>query len=222
MRKRQEVPPRPKYRLSRKNQLQMLENQPLAYGGELLKSRKGREHGRPLDTKSSMHLVLRSSQARGPWSFKRPKNERRVSTVVYKFAKKYGVRIYSVANVGNHLHMQIKLSNRYTYAPFIRAVTSAIAMAVTGRSRWSQGEERNLSRSQNHRRLKFWDYRPYTRIVRGLRAVLTLQDYIQVNKWEGEGLGRDQSRMIVKAVEGTKRLGAEMAKGKSAFGFSTA
>jgi hypothetical protein len=42
------------------------------YGGELLKTRKGRSMGRPLDKKNSMHLVLRSSKAKNEWSFKTP------------------------------------------------------------------------------------------------------------------------------------------------------
>ncbi len=92
-------------------QLKLLKNEPLAYGGVLRNSRKGR-FARPLDTKNT--------------------NEKKILGVIEKFSKKYAVKIISMANVGNHLHFQIKLSNRFGYKPFIRAITSAIAMKITG------------------------------------------------------------------------------------------
>ena len=133
-----------------------------------------------------MHLVLRSSKAKGPWSFRRPRNERRLKTILEKFSTRFAVRILSFANVGNHLHLQIKLGNRHTYRPFIRAVTAAIAMAVTGASRWKKVEG------------KFWDLRPFTRIVVGWRAVLTLRDYIAVNRLEGHGYDRELAKFILR------------------------
>lgn len=176
---------------SRNLQLSLMKNQPKSYGGELLKTRKGRTHGRPLDTKNTLHLVMRSSKAKGNWSFKKPSNENKIKEILLKFSKKYGVRILSLANVGNHLHLQIKLSHRITYFPFIRAITAAIAMAVTGASRWNKLKTR----------LHFWDYRPFTRVVQSLRAVLNLRDYIKINQLEGNGLGRMQARYILKTSE---------------------
>ena len=111
-------------------QLILLARDSSAYGGELLRTRKGRSKGRPLATKQTMHLVLRSSKARGEWSFRRAKNRRRIEEILNKFSRKYGVRIHSSANVGNHIHLHLQLSRRTGYRPFIRAVTAAIAMAV--------------------------------------------------------------------------------------------
>ncbi|MGE4131765.1 MAG: transposase [Bdellovibrionales bacterium] len=85
-----------------------------------------------------MHLVLRSSLARGRWSFLRPHNKQKIQSLVEKFAKRYGVRILSLANVGNHLHFHIQLTSRLMYKPFIRALTASIAMAVTGVNRWTR------------------------------------------------------------------------------------
>jgi hypothetical protein len=167
----------------RAKQLSFLKPQSKSYGGELLKTRKGRSGPRPLDTRTTMHLVLRSSQARGQWSFKR--HEPKIRRIVDRFARKNGVKILSLANVGNHLHFHIKVGNRQTYRPFIRAVTAAIAMAVTGASRIKP-----LQR-------KFWDYRPFTRVVEGLRAFLTLRDYIEVNELEGLGYPREAAREII-------------------------
>jgi REP element-mobilizing transposase RayT len=198
---------------SSKNQFRMLGLQPKAYGGILLKTRKGRSLPRPLDTRNSMHLVLRSSKATGEFSFWRPKNKARIQEIIGKFSKKYGVKIYSIANVGNHLHLHIKLSNRFSYAPFIRATTSAIAMAVSGVNRWNkmvipkklQPEENSVAKKNSTGKRgsghHFWDYRPYTRVVLGLKAYLNLRDYIRLNQLEGFGVTKTQGRFLLNRLE---------------------
>lgn len=150
-----------------------------------MNKREGRQGPRPLDTKNTMHLVLRSSKAKGAWSFRRHKAK--INKIIDKFSHKYGVRIIMGANVGNHIHLQIKLANRFTYKPFIRALTASIMMAVTGASRWKP----------NACEGKFWDYRPFTRVVTGLRAFLALRDYVEINQMEGAGHDRDYSRLVV-------------------------
>lgn len=178
-------------------QLPLLKNQPSAYGGELFKTRKGRARPRPLDARNTMHLVLRSSKARGPWSFKRPENEKKIREITARFSRKHGIKILSLANVGNHLHFHLKLSNRFTYRPFIRALTAAIAMAVTGASRWQSVRAKAGIPAIRSTKLRFWDYRPFTRVVKGLRAFLTLRDYIRINELEGCGHRREQARFII-------------------------
>jgi hypothetical protein len=164
-------------------QLKLLKSDRSNYGGELFKTRKGRSRPRPLSTHESIHLVLRSSRAQGNWSFTRHRPQ--IHELTLRFARRYGVRVYSYANVGNHLHFHLKLSNRFLYAPFIRALTGAIAMAVTGTSRWKPLKG------------KFWDYRPFTRVIRGLRAILGIRDYIQINQLEGFGFTRSSARFHV-------------------------
>ncbi len=168
-----------------KQQLELLKRQPSAFGGSLMTTRRGRQGRRPLATKSTMHMVLRSTKAVGDWSFRKPKHAAKITGIINKFAAKYGVKVLSLANVGNHLHLHLKLSKRQTYKPFVRAITAAIAMAVTGASRWQKAKA------------KFWDYRPYTRIVEGLKAFLTLKDYIEINQWEGQGYSRERARLFI-------------------------
>jgi hypothetical protein len=180
-------------------QTNLLKKESKAYGGELLKTRKGRASPRPLDTRNTMHLVLRSAKARGEWSFKKPKNEAMIRQITNRFSQKFGVKILSLANVGNHLHFQIKLSNRFTYRPFIRALTASIAMAVTGASRWSPLKEKFIENGEvpSDKKLSFWDYRPFTRVVQGFKAFLNLRDYIEVNQLEGLGCRRVEARYIL-------------------------
>lgn len=166
--------------------MQLFKKQSLAYGGELLKTRAGRSRGRPIDTKNSMHLVLRSSKAKGAFSMRKPQHAQAIKNILTRFSLKYGIAIKTFANVGNHLHIHVLIRNRHTYKPFIRAVTAAIAMAVTGASRW-----RSSSLG------KFWDYRPFTRVVAGYLANNTLTKYIEVNQWEGLGANRFLARQLL-------------------------
>ncbi len=178
-----------------KPQLEMLKKNKLAFGGDLFNTRKGRLGRRPIDTKHTMHLVLRSSKAIGDWSFKKPANEKKIRQILEKFAQKYGIKILSAANVGNHIHLHFKLGNRHTYKPFVRAVTSAIAMAVTGINRWT----RVANALSSNDRLKFWDRRPFTRVIQSFRALLNLRDYIKINVLEGFGVNRNHARLIIRA-----------------------
>lgn len=171
----------------RTQQLNFLKKMKSSYGGTLMTKRKGRLGPRPIATRHTMHLVLRSTKAKGELSFLASKNKRVVEAIVSKFAKKYGVQINKFANVGNHLHLWFKLGNRHAYKPFIRALTAAIAMAVTGRSRWNRGDG-----------TRFWDRRPFSRIIDcGFRAVQTISDYLRINQLEGSGFARDVARIIV-------------------------
>ena len=190
--------------MARSPQLKLLENQNLSYGGSLLNTRKGRAHGRPISTRETMHLVLRSTRATGQWSFQRPENKKRIEQIVRKFAVKYAVKVMSLGNVGNHLHFHIKLGHRASYRPFVRAITGSIVMAITGASRWKRvrgvggkdydgtptigggGTQLGIE--------KFWDYRPFSRVVRGFQAMLSLKDYIDLNALEGIGMTRKEAK----------------------------
>jgi REP element-mobilizing transposase RayT len=136
-----------------------------------------------------MHLVLRSSKAVREKSFLRKSTAGRIQQILIKFSRKFGVNLLSVANVGNHLHIHLKLSNRHTYTPFIRAITSAIAMAASGTSRWCTNAEKGIK--------KFWDYRPFTKVVESQTYFLNLKDYVEINRFEGQGYPRSYAKAMV-------------------------
>jgi hypothetical protein len=97
----------------------------LAYGGTYLKSRQGRARGRPLTFAHTMHFVLRSSHARGDWSFRKPRNYDRVHGILRRFAAKHGVTIRKTAVHLNHLHLNaVRLSpSRHDIGPVIGNAT---------------------------------------------------------------------------------------------------
>lgn len=158
---------------------------PSAHGGAFHRTRYGRSRPRPLSAHASVHLTLRSSLAKGAWSFRLPHHAAGIQRLTAKFAHKHGIRLHSMANVGNHLHLHLQLGRKQSYTPFIRALTAAIAMAVTRRSRWQKNQS------------KFWDQRPFTRLVQGAKAFLRVQDYVEINNLEGHGILRNTARWIV-------------------------
>lgn len=170
-----------------------------SYGGVLMKKRKGRIGARPLSTTQSMHLVLRSTKAIGEKSFKTNKNSKKIQTIIDTFARKYGIQILSLANAGNHLHFHLKITKRAGYVRFIRAITSAIAMYITGINRWTAKDKNpeTLSQTFNPLNKKFWDYRPFTRIVIGKQDFLNMKDYIQINQLEGLGIKRIFAKVMI-------------------------
>jgi hypothetical protein len=101
------------------------------------------------------------------------------------------VQIESYVNVGNHLHLQIKLFRRQYYAPFIRAITAAIMICVSGFTRWKKKTNG----------FQFWDLRPFTRIASTYREFLRLNDYIALNIEEAKGLTREQARHNLKKLK---------------------
>lgn len=157
------------------------------YGGRYRNTRRGRSKPRPLSIRYSMHLVVRSTRARGDWSFWRLHNRRQIDRILTKFSKTHRVKIISTANVGNHLHLHLRLFNISGYKRFIRAVTGSIAMAVTGSTRWNPAPGPKQ---------KFWDLRPFTRIVIGTRDFSNVNNYIRINQLEGMGYPRTAARQL--------------------------
>ena len=165
----------------------------LVYGGDHLKTRLGRSTPRPLSMGRTMHFVLKSTKATGPWSFRTKKAL--IEAILEKFAQKHGVDLLNTAVQGNHLHLNLQVSAVRGYKRFIRAVTAAIAMAVTGASRW------------NPLGIRFWDRRPFSRIVLTPSDEITVQNYVELNKLEASGLSRTEARRLLsqKVAEESRR-----------------
>jgi len=136
-----------------------------------------------------MHLVLRSTKARNDWSFFKPQNKKKIRATITKHANKNRVRIQSVANVGNHLHLHIQLTRNHNYKAFIRAITGSIALTVMGANRFNAVVKKHADR--------FWDYRPFTIFVNSYRHFLNMRDYMKINQLEGQGFGKLTARFIL-------------------------
>lgn len=150
-----------------------------SHGGELARGR--RKRARPLDPKQAMHLVLRSSQAKGKWSLLHPQHCNAVETELARTAKKWGVRVYRFANVGNHLHLLLQPRSRRAFQGFLREFSGKIAMRVTGAVK-----SRGLAENAGGRH--FWDHLAFTRIVKFGRDYDGVAKYLIKNLFESMGV----------------------------------
>lgn len=135
------------------------------FGGSLLKQSHAKV-ARPVSVRRAMHIVLQSGVAEGVWSLSHQKNRHLVEKIVRSQAKKYQVSVRELGNFGRALHLLVKLRHKKSFAPFIRSVSGMIALAVTG-----SGKTRGLKQ-------KFWDFRPWSRIIDLLRSYSVVTDEV--------------------------------------------
>jgi REP element-mobilizing transposase RayT len=150
-----------------------------SHGGELRIGK--RKTKRPLDPKQALHVVLRSSLARGQWSMLHPKHCDHIHAETERLAKRWGVRLYRYANVGNHIHLLIKVPSRAVWQRFLRELTGAIAIIVTAAKK-GQGLKHNKSGRG------FWDHLAFTRIVHFGRDFENMGRYLIKNLFESAGV----------------------------------
>jgi REP element-mobilizing transposase RayT len=151
----------------------------ISHGGDLASGR--RKVRRPLDPKQALHVVLRSSLARGKYSMLQPRHCKHIHEFTHSTAKKLGIRIYRYANVGNHLHLLIRFPSRRIWQRFLRELAGGIAIIVTG-------AKKGAALSRNSTQRGFWDQLAFTRIVSFGRDFKKLGDYIVKNLFEAAGV----------------------------------
>jgi REP element-mobilizing transposase RayT len=162
-------------------------------------SKKDNEHGgehglgkrktfRPIDPKQALHVVLRSSKAKGQLSMLNPKHCNGIERFVQKTAKRWGVRLYRYANVGNHIHLLIQVPTREAWKRFSKELSGGIAQIVTGAQKGSSlTRNKDTSIAESAKR-GFWDHLIYTRIVSFGRDFKGVCRYIIKNLFEAAGV----------------------------------
>lgn len=138
---------------------------------------------RPFFSNQALHVVLRSSHAKGHNSMLRDRHCNAIKYLVRKQALRFRIELYRYANSGNHLHLLVKPGrNRKQFTSFIRAISGLIVRQVL---RAERGQAKGI---------KFWDARPFTRVVSWGKAFERCALYIEKNILEAlgfEGLNDD-------------------------------
>jgi REP element-mobilizing transposase RayT len=156
------------------------------HGGEL--SLGKRKTFRPIDPKQALHVVMRSSKAKGQLSMLHPKNCNSIEKFVHKTAKRWGVRLYRYANVGNHLHLLIQVPTREAWKRFSKELSGGIAQILTGARKGSalmRSQDPSLPESAKR---GFWDHLVFTRIVSFGRDFKCVARYLIKNLFEAAGV----------------------------------
>ncbi len=141
-----------------------------SHGGR--ESKGARKTSRPFTSKASLHLVLKSKRASGAWSMKHRKHQSKITSMVYVYAARFRVHVYRFANVGNHLHLHVKVKDRKDLADFLRVLAGRIAVTVSG------------ARKYVKKIGKFWDHLCWSRLVAGGRDFHFVDRYIFANEME--------------------------------------
>ena len=153
----------------------MFKNSKLFFGGEYLKNSNPKT-ARPISVKNAMHVVLRSSHAKKQLSFLSKSRCFKIQSIINKQAKKFNIKIYSKSINSNHIHLLIKLNTRDSFSKFIKVITSRIACITMG---VKKGKAKYL---------KFWDSRPYSRIISWGKAFTKAKEYVEKNILEACGM----------------------------------
>lgn len=151
------------------------------HGGSLNNGK--RKEARPLSTKRPIHAVLRSSRARGHWSFLHTQNRARVERLVRNSGRKFDVKIEGLANSGNHLHLIVRGKTRLGLQNFFRTLPALLARAVTGAKKGTP-------------KGKFWDSLLYTRLVTWGAELVALRRYLLRNDLEAVGFFQRSERAL--------------------------
>ena len=155
----------------RPRQLSFLPRPEIEHGGDY---RKGtRKTRRPFDPKRALHVTLRSSRARGAGSLLRPAHKWRVYELLERTARRRRIRVYRFANVGNHVHLIVQARTHADLKAFLREFAGVVAVMVTG--------------AVKGRPEKFWEGRPWSKIIEWGRQFQNATRYVLLNVMESSG-----------------------------------
>lgn len=150
----------------------------------------GREHGgdvrrgkrklaRPLATKRPLHLVFRSTKARGAKSFLHRRHKAAIHVFLLETAERFGIKLFRYENVGNHLHLVVQGRSRREIRAFLRVFPQKVMFQVTGACKGNpQG--------------RFFDAIAYSRVVSWGREFEVLKNYLWKNAMEALGFRRGE------------------------------
>lgn len=157
-----------------------------AHGGDHAKGK--RKERRPFRPNQALHVVLRSSKARGQLSMLHPNHCNHVRKHLDSVKKRWGVAVYRYANVGNHLHLLIRCRSRESWQGFIRELAGGIAMIVTGARKGNALLRAKSEVLPESAKRGFWDHLVFTRIVSFGRDFDSVARYVCTNLWESFGV----------------------------------
>ncbi len=135
------------------------------FGGSLLQGK--RKSKRPLSFKKPMHIVLKSTKARGIYSFINHRSK--IEDAISSISKEKEIKIYGKAINFNHIHLVVHLSTEENYKHWIRLLPARITESI--------GFQGNL-----------FDHRPYSKVIEWGRQFQNVMDYQQFNQMEVVGI----------------------------------
>jgi len=125
------------------------------FGGPLL----GKSHAkrrRSISLNRRMHFVFRSSQAVGNYSFLNKKNRRIILSVLRQHKFLVQIKHFSIGY--QEVHLVCKARERIDLNKFLRVFSGLVARKILHAEK----------ASPRLKKKKFWNFRPYSRVLKGL------------------------------------------------------
>lgn len=163
-----------------------------------------RRKRRPLCLKSSHHLTLRSDFAYGHQR-RLTRHRPLIKRIVTKASRRFQIKVYEQAIVGNHIHLLVRGKTRSSLQNFFRVVAGHIAQEILRLAPIHKGEVPAVDAQRavppcasggalppraktREKENKFWQVRIYSRIVSWGREFAAVKKYILQNTLEAFGL----------------------------------
>lgn len=153
----------------------------IEHGGGIRKGK--RKLARPFDPSKSLHVTLRSSRARGPWSFMKLNHQKKINRALYSHAAKFHIKIYRFANAGNHLHILLKARSRKNLGRFLKTIGGLIPRLIT-----NARKGRIVG--------QFWDELVYSKVVQWGKHFKNTSAYVVKNTLEAFGIIPPRSQSL--------------------------
>jgi REP element-mobilizing transposase RayT len=143
----------------------------LCHGG--LSQRGKRKEKRTIIPNKWIHLCLKSSKAIGHLSFWHKDKRDKIQNLIKRKSRQHFVELKEAVNMGNHIHMKIRVKHPVYFRAFLRSITGMIARIMTGAKRGNKFG-------------KFWDALAFTRVLTTNFEVRQLEGYFKANRIERE------------------------------------
>ena len=142
------------------------------FGGSLLQGK--RKTARPFSKRKPMHITFKRSNSYGRLSL--VAKQTAIVLLVNALAKKHGVKVYELSVNPDHVHFLLLSPAKKLFQKFLRECSAKIVGLMT--------------RAKKGQRLvaRFWQCRPWSRLVEWGRAFTAVRDYILRNRLESAGV----------------------------------
>jgi len=152
-----------------------------------------REHGgvlsvgkrrarRPLSTKQSLHVTLKSEFATNARSLL--KFQDLIHSIIDRAALRFRIRIYQRAIAGNHLHLLIRGKTRTDIQNFFRVFAGHIAQEILRHHPLNAVDIKTSAKGCAKNQRKFWSFLVYSRVITWGREFKIVSNYVIRNTLE--------------------------------------
>jgi putative transposase len=156
-----------------------------AHGGSLRNKRAGRKE-RPIKSHASIHLVMKANKECIKGGFRNSRRFLLIHRLRDRYAKRFFIRVEQMSVQGDHVHLIIRTARRSGLQNFLRVFSGQIAQQVQRTGLANRVVTDTPARQNPKARIGLWKHRPFTRVIVGRRALVTLQNYVQLNEREAE------------------------------------